>query len=68
VTTSSRREGHTYPFDVQGLSHVLEKALEIPSKSRRRAIRTMAAYVERHDVFRWVDTELTAIEATVGEP
>lgn len=53
------------PFDVEGLSHVLENALEIPSRDRRRAIRSMAAYVERHDVFRWVDTELTAIEASV---
>lgn len=55
------------PFDVEGLSHVLENALEIPSRDRRRAIRSMAAYVERHDVFRWVDAELTAIESAMHE-
>jgi trehalose 6-phosphate synthase len=56
------------PFDVEGLSHVLENALEIHSSDRRRAIRSMAAYVERHDVFRWVDTELRAIESAVRKP
>jgi len=41
------------PFDVEGLSQVFENALEIPLSDRQRAIRSMAAYVERHDVFRW---------------
>ena len=49
------------PFDVEGLSHALEHALEMPEEERRRAIKVMAANVARHDVFRWVERELSSL-------
>ena len=50
------------PFDVEGLSRQVEKVLELDEDGRRKAIRTMARRVRTHDVHRWVDQQLAAIE------
>ena len=51
------------PFDVEGLSALMEKALELPVAARRKAMATMGKRVNAHDVHRWVDGQIADIEA-----
>ncbi len=54
------------PYDVEGLSTQIERAMAQPERSRRRAIATMARRVHTHDVHRWVSGQLGAIELGAG--
>ena len=49
------------PYDVEGLSRQVERALELPDRDRRAATAAMARRVRTHDVHRWVDRQLAAI-------
>ncbi len=49
------------PFDVEGLSHLIERVLEEPLADRRRRIAAMARRVHQHDVHRWVQTQIADI-------
>jgi trehalose 6-phosphate synthase len=51
------------PFDVEGLSYRIENGLRLPADIRRAAISEMAAYVQKHDVHRWVAEQLAEISA-----
>jgi trehalose 6-phosphate synthase len=51
------------PFDVDGLSALLEQALKTPERVRRRAMTAMARGVVTHDVHRWVDAQLGDISS-----
>jgi trehalose 6-phosphate synthase len=51
------------PFDVEGLSYRIENGLRLPTEIRRAAISEMAAYVQKHDVHRWVAEQLAEISA-----
>jgi trehalose 6-phosphate synthase len=46
------------PFDVDGLSQLVERTLELPAAARRKAMTAMARRVNSHDVHRWVDVQL----------
>ncbi len=46
------------PFDVEGLSQVVEQSLTAPADARRRAMSAMARRVRRHDVHAWVERQL----------
>ncbi len=46
------------PFDVEGLSRVVEGVLEQPESDRRAALTAMARRVRTNDVHRWVDRQL----------
>lgn len=50
------------PFDVEGMSELMEQCLELDEADRRARIERLAARVHDHDVFRWVASELDAIE------
>jgi trehalose 6-phosphate synthase len=50
------------PFDVEGLSYLMEAALGLESADRRARLRRMAEAVRRADVFRWVNDQLRSIE------
>ena len=54
------------PFDVDGLSLLLEQALALPAAGRRRAMAAMARRVTTHDVHRWVDVQLSDIASAAG--
>ena len=49
------------PFDVEGLSYRIERALELPAGTRRTALAAMAGRVHARDVHRWVDGQLSEI-------
>ncbi len=51
------------PFDVDGLSGLLEQTLTFPTPARRRAMAAMSRRVTTHDVHRWVDEQLSDIGA-----
>ena len=51
------------PFDVEGLSYRVERALQLPSATRRAAIGAMAGHVRTHDVHRWVSSQLGVISS-----
>jgi len=55
------------PFDVEGLSYRIERGLRQPAEARRAAIAEMAAYVQHHDVHRWVDDQLADISSRGGK-
>ncbi|MEX2620345.1 MAG: trehalose-6-phosphate synthase [Egibacteraceae bacterium] len=46
------------PFDIEGLSHVLERAIAAPEDDRRTRSRAMARRLRRADVHRWARLEL----------
>ncbi|MTV25780.1 trehalose-6-phosphate synthase [Nitriliruptoraceae bacterium ZYF776] len=50
------------PFDVEGLSYLMESALELDEADRRDRIARMADVVREWDVFRFVRDELAEIE------
>jgi trehalose 6-phosphate synthase len=50
------------PFDVEGLSYLMEAALGLESVDRRARLRRMAEAVRRADVYRWVNDQLRSIE------
>ncbi len=50
------------PFDVEGLSYRIEQSLDLPAKTRRRALSVMAGHVRTHDVHAWVSSQLEEIE------
>jgi trehalose 6-phosphate synthase len=49
------------PFDIDGLATRIEHALELSPTNRRTALTAMGRRVHRHDVHRWVATQLEAI-------
>jgi trehalose 6-phosphate synthase len=52
------------PFDLEGLAGTLSLALELDEEDRRRRLSSMAATVQRHDVFAWLDLELQGTAPT----
>ncbi|MDX1621459.1 MAG: trehalose-6-phosphate synthase [Nitriliruptorales bacterium] len=50
------------PFDVEGLSYLMQACLELEESDRRERIERMAAAVREHDVFHWVDGQLGLLE------
>jgi trehalose 6-phosphate synthase len=51
------------PFDVEGLSYRIERALALPPGPGRAALATMARRVRNHDVHRWVAEQLAVISS-----
>src|SRR5579871_912727 len=49
------------PFDVEGLSYRIEHALGLQAGARRAALATMARRIRGHDVYQWVDRQLSEI-------
>ncbi len=56
------------PFDVDGMSRLMESALELEEDDRRARIRRLAEIVRRSDVHRWVADELDSIRDGRGRP
>jgi trehalose 6-phosphate synthase len=54
------------PFDVEGLSYLMESALELDEDDRRHRIEAMAEAVRERDVYRWVHDSLADIERGHG--
>jgi trehalose-6-phosphate synthase len=48
------------PFDTEGVSEVIESALDIDTATRRTRLEQMARRVRRHDIHRWAHNELEA--------
>jgi trehalose 6-phosphate synthase len=56
------------PFDVEGLSYLMEAAMGLEPDDRRARLRRMAEAVRRADVFRWVNDQLRSIERSNERP
>lgn len=52
------------PFDVEGLSQQIERAIALPADDRRRRLVAMARRVRAHDVHRWVAGQLEPLTNT----
>ncbi len=52
------------PFDVDGLTTVLERALHASPDERRKALTAMARRIITHDVHAWVTDQIASIEQT----
>lgn len=53
------------PFDVEGLSYLMQACLDLDSSDRRERIQNMAAQVRDQDVFAWVDGQIGLLETLV---
>ncbi len=56
------------PFDVEGLSYLMESTLTLDEDDRRARIRRLAEVVREADVYRWVSDELDAIRRGAERP
>jgi trehalose 6-phosphate synthase len=54
------------PFDVEGLSYRIERAMSLTPGTRRQALAAMAEQVRTYDVHAWVSDQLEAIAARGG--
>jgi trehalose 6-phosphate synthase len=54
------------PFDLDGLTAVLETALHLSPDSRRKAMAAMARRISTHDVHAWVGKQVADIEKVSG--
>jgi trehalose 6-phosphate synthase len=50
------------PFDVAGQAEAIHRALELPESERRTRIEGIRARVREHDLARWLERELHALE------
>ncbi|OJH34454.1 bifunctional alpha,alpha-trehalose-phosphate synthase (UDP-forming)/trehalose-phosphatase [Cystobacter ferrugineus] len=56
------------PFDVEGMADALEAALEMPAEERKRRMRALRTRVIDCDVHCWVNSFLSALQATPTAP
>jgi trehalose 6-phosphate synthase len=54
------------PFDVEGMSYLMEAALGLDPADRRARLRRLAEAVRSSDVYRWVNDQLGEIERSGG--
>ncbi|HVL64058.1 MAG TPA: trehalose-6-phosphate synthase [Actinomycetota bacterium] len=54
------------PFDIDGVSNAIERALEMSADERRERLADMAKRVRRNDVFRWLDRQLREVDRVLG--
>jgi trehalose 6-phosphate synthase len=50
------------PFDVEAQAEAIHEAVNMDAAERRRRIEAVRAYVREHDVSRWIDAQLEALE------
>jgi trehalose 6-phosphate synthase len=50
------------PFDVEGQAKAIESALSLDAGERHRRLESIRAHVREHDVNRWTDTLLAALD------
>jgi trehalose 6-phosphate synthase len=50
------------PFDVEGQAEAIHAALELDAAERHRRIESIRAHVRQHDLNRWIDTQLQALD------
>jgi trehalose 6-phosphate synthase len=50
------------PFDVEGQAEAIERALDLDGEERRRRLEAIRAHVREHDVSRWIDLQLAALD------
>jgi trehalose 6-phosphate synthase len=51
------------PFDVAGQADAIHRALEMPADERRERIDAIRSWVREHDLFRWIEVQLQALDA-----
>jgi trehalose 6-phosphate synthase/phosphatase len=56
------------PYDVEGMADALETALEMPEAERKTRMRSLRTRVMERDVHHWVDSFLSALQATPTAP
>ena len=50
------------PFDVEGQAEAIHDALSLDTEERRRRLEAIQAYVREHDVSRWIELQLAALD------
>jgi trehalose 6-phosphate synthase len=54
------------PFDVEAQAKAIHEAVNMDTGERRRRIEAVRAYVREHDVNRWIETQLDALDRLVA--
>ncbi|MDI3298216.1 MAG: bifunctional alpha,alpha-trehalose-phosphate synthase (UDP-forming)/trehalose-phosphatase [Bacillota bacterium] len=52
------------PYDVDATAEAIHRALSMPEEERRERMRAMRAFVREHDIYRWEEEFLAALEET----
>jgi trehalose 6-phosphate synthase len=50
------------PFDVEDQAEALGEALSMPEPERRRRLDAIRRHVREHDIGRWIDVQLAALD------
>ena len=50
------------PFDVEGQAEAIHEALSLPEDDRRRRLGAIQSHVREHDVGRWIELQLAALD------
>jgi trehalose 6-phosphate synthase len=50
------------PFDVEAQAEAIHRAVDMDAGERRRRIEALRAHVREHDVSKWIDTQLDALD------
>ena len=50
------------PFDVEGQAEAIHEALSLDAEERGRRLEAIQAYVREHDVSRWIELQLAALD------
>ncbi|MDA8364987.1 MAG: trehalose-6-phosphate synthase [Gammaproteobacteria bacterium] len=51
------------PYDIEGVADAIRRAYSMPVRERRIRMRSLRRGIREHDIFRWVDSFLSAISA-----
>jgi len=54
------------PFDIDGLAHSMQRALDMPADEQRRRMRVMKRALHRNTVFDWARSFLTTLDNSNG--
>jgi trehalose-6-phosphate synthase len=55
------------PYDVGGVAKAIRKAIEMSKEEQQIRMNRMNAYVQKHDVYRWMTANLEAIIRTAEQ-
>ena len=56
------------PYDAEGFTQALQRAIEMPADERRRRMRSLRRVVAGHDVFAWASDILGGLDQIGVEP
>ncbi len=54
------------PYDTESTAEAIRHAIEMPKEEQRVRMARMRAYIQTHDIYQWMETNLGSISRSVG--